>query len=179
MKKYHVNLVYPVKKGFFMNAKEIIDTLKLEPLEIEGGFFREIYRSKLKAEKPGRMCGTSIYYLMTSHDISRWHKVTGDEIWHYHGGSPAVQLLIHPGGRMEKRVIGLDLKAGQVPQSLIPADTWQAAVLLNKNEDAWGLFGATVFPSFEYEDFSGATVEQMTEKFPSLEKHFVNFFKRM
>ena len=160
-----------------MNAKEIINALKLEPLEIEGGFFREIYRSKLKTEKQDRTCGTSIYYLMTSHDISCWHKVASDEIWHYHGGSPAVQLLVYPDGRMEKRVIGLDLNAGQVPQSLIPANTWQAAVLLNKNEDAWGLFGATVFPCFEYGDFCGASVEQMIEKFPCLKEDIAVFFE--
>lgn len=160
-----------------MNAKEIIDALKLEPLEIEGGFFREIYRSKLKTEKQDRTCGTSIYYLMTAQDISPWHKVTSDEIWYYHGGSPAVQLLIFPDGRMEKRVIGLDLKAGQTPQSLIPADTWQAAVLLDKNEDAWGLFGATVFPGFEYEDFSGASAEQMAGIFPHLQGIIEDFFK--
>ena len=160
-----------------MNVKEIIDVLKLEPLEIEGGFFREIYRSKLKTEKQDRICGTSIYYLMTSRDISPWHKVTSDEIWHYHGGSPAVQLLIHSDGSLEKRVIGLELKAGQEPQSLIPANTWQAAVLLDKNADAWGLFGATVFPGFEYEDFSGATVEQMIEKFPDLREVITDFLK--
>ncbi len=160
-----------------MNAKEIIDALKLEPLEIEGGFFKEIYRSMVTTEKQGRVCGTSIYYLMTSRDISPWHKVAGDEIWYYHGGSPAVQLLIHPDGRMEERLIGLDIKAGQMPQSLIPANSWQAAVLLDKSEDAWGLFGASVFPGFEYEDFTGASVEQMIENFPHLKGLLADFFR--
>ncbi len=162
-----------------MNATEIIDALKLEPLNIEDGFFREIYRSKLMTENKDRTCGTSIYYLMTAHDISPWHKVASDEIWYYHGGSPAIQLLIHPDGSMEKRIIGLDIQAGQVPQSLIPANTWQTAVLLNKDEDAWGLFGAAVFPGFEYEDFSGATVEQMIKEFPRLKETIVDFFKRV
>lgn len=160
-----------------MTAIEAIEVLELEPLTVEGGFFKEVYRSKLMTENNKRTCGTSIYYLMTRSDISSWHKVTSDEIWYYHGGSSAIQLLIHPDGSMEKRFIGFDLEAGQVPQSLIPANTWQAAVLLNKEEDAWGLFGATVFPGFEYEDFSGASVEQMIKEFPHLKETLVDFFK--
>jgi len=50
---------------------------------------------------------------------------------------------------------------------------------LNKDEDAWGLFGAAVFPGFEYEDFSGATVEQMIKEFPLLKETIVDFFKRV
>ena len=160
-----------------MTAAETIEALGLEPLTVEGGFFKEIYRSKLMTENKKRTCGTSIYYLMTARDVSTWHKVTSDEIWYYHGGSPAVQLLIHPDGSMEKRFIGLDIKSEQTPQSLIPANTWQAAILLNKDKDAWGLFGATVFPGFEYDDFSGASVEQMIEHFPSLKEQLISFFE--
>jgi len=158
-----------------MTAIETIKALGLEVLTVEGGFFKEIYRSKSKTENKNRICGTSIYYLMTTHNVSSWHKVNSDEIWYYHGGSPAVQFLIYPDGSMEKRLIGIDLKAGHIPQSLIPANTWQAAVLLNKNEDAWGLFGASVFPGFEYEDFSAATLEQMIEKFPDLKETLLDF----
>ena len=160
-----------------MTATEAINALGLEVLTVEGGFFKEVYRSKLTTENKDRVCGTSIYYLMTRNDISSWHKVASDEIWYFHGGSPAVQLLIHPDGNMEKRLIGFDLEAGEVPQSLIPADTWQAAVLLDKNDDAWGLFGATVFPGFEYEDFCGASVEEMIQEFPHLKESLDNFFK--
>jgi hypothetical protein len=162
-----------------MRAEEAIKLLKLESLTTEGGFFYEIYRSGLQVETEDgqRCCGTSIYYLMTRRDISAWHKVTADEIWAYHGGSPAVQFLIFPDGSTEKRIIGCDLQNGQLPQSVIPAGTWQAAVLLDSSDDAWGLFGAMVFPGFEYEDFCGATVEEMCEKFPHLKTEISSFFK--
>lgn len=159
-----------------MRASEIIALLKLEPLTVEGGFFREIYRSGLTLNDKDRCCGTSIYYFMTARDISAWHKVAADEIWYYHGGSPAAQLLIYPDGNIEKRIIGVDIQAGQIPQSVIPAGAWQAAVLLDKSENAWGLFGAAVFPGFEYTDFTGATVEQMTTDFPHLSKTITDFF---
>src|SRR5919112_994120 len=54
------------------NAREIIDALRLEPHPIEGGFFRETYRSDAAipaAALPGgyrsgtdRSIGTAIYY---------------------------------------------------------------------------------------------------------------------
>lgn len=161
-----------------MLAKEVIELLQLEPLAVEGGFFNEIYRSKLQVKTEGeqRCCGTGIYYLMTRRDISAWHKVDADEIWAYHSGSPAVQFLIFPDGSMEKRIIGCDLQNGHLPQSVIPADTWQAAVLLEQNEDAWGLFGAMVFPGFEYDDFAGATVGEMIKKFPHFKAEISSFF---
>ncbi|MDD5598314.1 MAG: cupin domain-containing protein [Victivallaceae bacterium] len=161
-----------------MRAEEVIKLLQLEPLSVEGGFYNEIYRSKLFAEVDGkpRCCGTGIYYLMTRKDISAWHKVNADEIWVYHGGSPAVQFLVFPDGSPEKRIIGCDLKNGQQPQSVIPAGVWQAAILLDRGADAWGLFGAMVFPGFEYEDFTGAAVAEMIEKFPHLKKEISSFF---
>ena len=159
-------------------AEEVIELLELEPLTVEGGFFNEVYRSKKLADNKKRCCGTSIYYLMTCRDISTWHKVTSDEIWAYHGGSPAVQFLIFPDGSMEKRIIGNDLKNGHCPQSVIPAGTWQAAVLLEQHDKAWGLFGAAVFPGFEYGDFTGATVEEMVREFPHLENEISSFFPK-
>ncbi|MFA7184846.1 MAG: cupin domain-containing protein [Victivallales bacterium] len=161
-----------------MRAEEVIKLLKLEPLSVEGGFFNEIYRSKLLVDADGkqRCCGTGIYYLMTHKDISAWHKVASDEIWVYHCGSPAVQFLIFPDGRLEKRIIGCELENGQLPQSVIPAGVWQAAILLDRSDNAWGLFGAMVFPGFEYEDFTGAAVAEMIEEFPHLKKEISSFF---
>lgn len=161
-----------------MLAEDVIKLLKLAPLTAEGGFFREIYRSELLVDAGGRQrrCGTAIYYLMTRRDVSAWHKVDSDEIWVYHGGSPAEQFLIFPGGRTEKRIIGGGLENGQLPQSVIPAGTWQAAVLLDRSADAWGLFGALVFPGFEYGDFTGAGVAEMIGKFPPLKTEISSFF---
>ncbi|MDD5699283.1 MAG: cupin domain-containing protein [Victivallaceae bacterium] len=159
-----------------MQAQEIIASLRLQPLAVEGGFFRELYRSGIVLKDRRRCCGTSIYYLLQAGAVSAWHKVAGDEIWYYHSGSPAVQLLIHPDGTPEKRIIGADIRRGQLPQSVIPAGTWQAAVLLEPGKDSWGLFGAAVFPGFEYADFTSTTVEQMTAAFPHLAEILADFF---
>lgn len=147
-------------------AKDMIRTLNLEPLTIEGGFFRETYRSRTAASD-GRSAGTCIYYLMKGKDVSRWHRLaSSDEIWLYHAGSPAVQLLLFPDGSWAERVIGSDMMKGHEPQSVIPAGTWQAAVLLDRGDSSWGLFGAAVFPSFEYSDFADGNGAELALKYP-------------
>lgn len=149
-------------------AKDIISALGLEPLSVEGGFFKETYRSKIQAAPSPlpRCAGTCIYYLMTAKDISTWHKVASDEIWLYHAGSPAAQLLLFPDGTWTELIIGPDVMNGQVPQSLIPAGTWQAAVLLERTEESWGLFGAMVCPGFDYADFQGGSSKELAIRWP-------------
>lgn len=153
-----------------ISYQDVINTLKLEPLTIEGGFFRETYRSQTPTQDANRTCGTSIYYLLHAENISAWHRVKNDEIWLYHAGSPAVQLLLYPDGSWQERVIGADLSAGQTPQSLIPAGTWQAATLLDQSPDSWGLFGAVVFPAFEYRDFTAGNSAELCSAYPQAAK---------
>jgi len=56
-----------------MNAQDIIDKLQLIPHTIEGGYYRETYRSEEAIDKcclsddysSSRSVGTAIYYLLT------------------------------------------------------------------------------------------------------------------
>jgi predicted cupin superfamily sugar epimerase len=145
---------------------EVCSALNLRPMVVEGGYFNEIYRSSIPSTQPDRCCGTSIYYALTASDISRWHVVTSDEIWFYHAGSPALQILLYPGGKFEKRIIGGDVVKGQVPQSIIPAGVWQAALLVDRSEGSWGLFGAAVFPGFDYRDYTEKTFADLSAEWP-------------
>jgi len=148
-----------------MDAMTVIEKLHLQPLTVEGGHFREIYRSTVKTGD-GRACDTSIYYLLRRGEESCWHRVMADEIWYYHAGTPVRQTIIDPDGCWRSVVIGADVANGEIPQSLIPAGSFQCAHLTGNTDDAWGLFGAAVFPAFTYEDFTGATVEEMRQLFP-------------
>lgn len=149
-----------------VSVNEVIEKLKLRPLTVEGGFFYETYRSNTLLPDGKHSCGTCIYYLMQSNNYSSWHKVSGDEIWLYHAGIPAIQLLLFPDGSWTERIIGPDISSGHVPQSLIPAGTWQAAVLLSRETADWGLFGAAVFPSFEYADFTAGSGAELAKLYP-------------
>ena len=150
-----------------IGADIIIEKLKLQPLTVEGGYFYETYRSTSMLADGQHSCGTCIYYLMKGNDYSNWHKVASDEIWLYHAGTPAIQLLLFSDGTWTERVIGPDIMDGQVPQSFIPAGTWQAAVLLSREPADWGLFGAAVFPSFEYADFTVGSGRELARTYPA------------
>ena len=148
-----------------MTINEVIANLQLTPLSMEGGYFREIYRSGTAAAD-GKCCGTCIYYLLDGPGQSAWHRVAADEIWLYHAGTAAIQLLLFPDGHWEERHIGAELTAGERPQSLIPAGVWQAAVLQRRTPADWGLFGAAVFPGFDYADFMPGNGGELCRAYP-------------
>lgn len=150
-----------------LTAQQIIELLRLEPLTIEGGYFRETYRSKLSIpsaalpnEYGGHRCVlTAIYYLLTPETFSAIHRVKSDEMFHFYAGDPVEMLQLRPGGNGETIVVGNDLAAGQAPQVLVPAGVWQgcrlAAASPSPEADrcGWALLGCTVAPGFDYADF--------------------------
>ena len=76
-------------------AAQLIADLALTPHQ-EGGYYRQIYRSTstiLPADgRPARASLTTIYFLLPAGDVSRWHVVASDEVWHYDEGAP-LELL--------------------------------------------------------------------------------------
>ncbi len=151
-----------------MKASEIIKLLDLKPLPLEGGYYSETFRSAIFSKQQGRCSGTCIYYLLEGTARSYWHSVRSDEIWLYNCGSSAIQLLLFPDGKWEERIIGANIAEHERPQSIIPAGTWQAAVL--KDQKAWGLFSAVVCPGFEFEDYIPGKGEDLIRNWPSAEK---------
>ena len=88
-------------------AVDLIAQLALQP-HPEGGWYREIYRSPtvVQTARGSRSALTTIYYLLEATQVSRWHVVQGDEIWHHYAGAPLELLAYTPGSRsFERRVI--------------------------------------------------------------------------
>src|SRR5215203_3431846 len=89
-----------------LTAQQLVDQLKLQPLAIEGGYFRETYRSPLSisaAALPGEFGGerdvsTCIYYLLTPETFSAIHRVKSDEIFHFYAGDAVEMLQLLPDG---------------------------------------------------------------------------------
>ena len=62
----------------------------------EGGYYREIYRSAESIPKEAlpdrydglRVFSTSIYYLLPGNEVSYFHRLKSDEVWHFCRGSP-------------------------------------------------------------------------------------------
>jgi uncharacterized protein len=142
-------------------AQEIITALKLQPHPIEGGFFRETYRSSgiipvesLPPEyssQSGRSLGTSIYYLLTADTFSEMHRLPTEEVFHLYLGGPVRMLQLFAGGASRELVLGTDILGGQQPQVIVPAGVWQGSRLEPGVEFA--LLGATMAPGFDYADY--------------------------
>src|SRR5271166_5790637 len=104
-----------------MTADEVKQMLQLEPLRVEGGFFRETYRSRwtVSAEylpagiSGSRSIGTAIYYLITPETFSALHRLPGTEVFHFYLGDPVLMLQLLPDGSTQTITIGNDLLAGQ------------------------------------------------------------------
>ena len=121
-----------------MTKREVIENLELHPLEIEGGFFREVYRSRTPVEitapdgeKNAYAASTSIYYLLGCGDVSSMHSVKFDETWHFYASSDTgifVDLIVvSPAGTGRRVKLGARLELGQVPQFTVPAGHWMGA----------------------------------------------------
>ena len=133
-----------------MQARDIIRLLSLQP-HPEGGWYREIYRSGLEVEGPRgrRSAVTTIYYLLESGQVSRWHVVDADEIWHFYGGAPLELLAYDPRSRERARHL-LDFPGGGArPVAVVASGVWQAARTLGE----YSLVGCSVGPGFEFADF--------------------------
>jgi len=155
-----------------MTAREVIKLLKLQPLEGEGGFFRETYRSCESIDSyalPERYRGdrrfsTAIFYLLTPDAPSLLHRVRSDEIFHFYLGDPVTMLQLHGGGRSEIITIGSNIAAAERPQIVVPAGVWQGAFL--KDGGRWALMGTTVAPGFEFDDFKLAERDTILHEYP-------------
>ena len=113
-----------------LTAERVIALLGLVPLPVEGGFFRQTYRSDdtitgnfLPARYTGdKTFGTAIYYLLTSEpdSFSALHRLPTDEVYHFYLGDPVEMLLLHPEGRSERVLLGHDVAGAQRVQHVVP-----------------------------------------------------------
>lgn len=154
------------------SAKEIIKKYDLKPLEIEGGYFKEIYRSSalLNTEAGVRSSYTHIYYLLKKGQISKLHKLKSDEIWHFYGGYPITIINISPEGNLTKEVLGPDLTSHK-QEFLFPKGHCFGAYL--NDESDFCFLGCTVIPGFEYQDFELGKREDLLEKYPKFRKYIL------
>src|SRR6188472_3722614 len=131
-----------------MTADDVIRLLQLQPHPVEGGFFRETYRSAatlpagvLPTHGGQRSVSTAIYYLLKPGHVSELHVLPGEEVFHFYLGSPVRMLQLWPDGTGKELTLGPDLAAGQVPQLVVPGGVWQGTRLLGN--DGFALLGCT------------------------------------
>jgi predicted cupin superfamily sugar epimerase len=120
----------------------------------EGGYYREVHRSPA-AVKPDdgrdpRPALTTIYFLLVEGQVSHWHRVRSEEVWHFYEGAP-LDLWVTPPeiGPVQRHRLG-PVEQGQQPVLVVPAGWWQAA----RSSGSYTLTGCTVGPGFDFRDFS-------------------------
>jgi predicted cupin superfamily sugar epimerase len=154
------------------SAKEIQQSLNLQPLPIEGGYFVETYRSKfalIQQSLPSGYCGerslsTAIYYMLTPDSFSAIHRLRGDEVYHFYLGDPVEMLVLKPDGRGETVVIGPDIGSGMRLQHVVPAGAWQGSRLAPGGKFA--LMGTTMSPGFDPADFEIGSRDELSARYP-------------
>lgn len=151
-------------------AEELIKKLGLEK-HPEGGYFKQIYKSKDSVVPPERFnstersAGTSIYFLLSEEDYSAWHKLKADEIWHFYKGTSLTIHSIDSKGNLKSSKLGDPLQEPDANfQVIIQAEQWFAAEVNDKG--SYTFVGCTVNPGFEYGDFELANRVALAYQYP-------------
>jgi uncharacterized protein len=71
-------------------------------------------------------------------------------------------LLLHPDGSVERPVLGTDVAAGERPQVVVPAGTWQATV----TRGTWSLLGTVVVPPYTDGCVEFAPASELAVRYP-------------
>jgi predicted cupin superfamily sugar epimerase len=137
-----------------LHGESVAARLRLNPLPHEGGLFRETFRDEHSS---------AIYFMLLDGMVSALHRLNGDELYHFHAGSPLRMLLLHPGGRVEEPVLGNDISAGHVPQLRVPKGVWQGS----SSAGPWTLVGTTMAPPFDWLGFELAPAS-LPEHYPKV-----------
>lgn len=159
--------------------QELIALLQLEPLPVEGGYYRVHYTASDlldAAALPSRFTGVralsgAIYYLITPESFSSLHKLRGDELWHHYYGDSTEQYCLYPkgdvgsGGIKQERVrLGTDFTAGDLPSHVVPGGVWQGTRLVSGGR--YALFGTTMAPAYAEADFTPGERDVLTAVYP-------------
>jgi predicted cupin superfamily sugar epimerase len=134
-------------------AAALIANLDLQP-HPEGGYYRQVYESASHVQpgdaRPSRRSLTTIYFLLPAGDISRWHRVTSDEVWHHYEGAPLELLVADPAfAAVASHRLGPCAPDAR-PVHVVAAHDWQAA----RSTGEFTLVGCTVAPGFVFDDFT-------------------------
>lgn len=157
------------------SAQYWIDTLRLTR-HVEGGAFREVYRSALKIPRQAlpdsfsgeRHCMTSIYFLLTHDQFSAFHRIRSDETWHFYEGDPLLIHEIRENGQLINHLLGRHPEKGESFQCTIMAGSWFGSQVTPGG--SYALSGCTVAPGFEFADFELADRETLCRQYPGHEK---------
>lgn len=138
----------------------------------EGGWYKETYRSAetVRGEGlPNRFAGarsfsTAIFFLLEGQQISAFHRIKSDEVWHFYYGECLQIYIIDETAQLHIIKLGSNFENGEVFQAVVRAGCWFASAPASPN--SFALVGCTVAPGFDFADFEMAEQEALLREFP-------------
>lgn len=154
------------------SAEYWIEKLQLQP-HVEGGYFRETYRAEEGIRKEHlpprygseRPFSTAIYFLLKGGEVSKFHRLRSDEMWHYYDGSPLTLHVIDLEGLLQRLSLGPSADRGERFQAVVRAGWWLGAEV--PDPDSYCLAGCTVAPGFDFEDFELGMRDELLNTYPA------------
>jgi predicted cupin superfamily sugar epimerase len=141
----------------------LIERLRLEPLPLEGGLFRQTW---VGGDRDGRPVGTAIIVLLAAvgGHFSALHRLPIDEVWYFQAGDPIELLLLEPGTPGHVATLGPDVLGGHELQVVVTAGTWMGARVAPHGE--WCLFATSMAPGFVPADYDAGDRDALTAAWP-------------
>jgi len=135
--------------GCDARARELIRLLQLKLLPGESGYLGIIGKSAQVAVVDGHSLAVQSqnYYMLTrGRPINYLHWLASDDTHILIEGGPVDYYIFHPGGRVEKLTLGMDLAAGERPVIAVPGGCWKALRL--RDGAGYALMANTLSPEF-------------------------------
>lgn len=156
-------MAHHLKLAQLNRIDELVKELNLEK-HPEGGFYAENYRSEHKTEDKNGVLMTSIYFLLTSENVSNFHRIKNDELWFHHEGSP-ISIHTLENGTHKEYILGKVHDSECRPYHLIKGDTIFGSSVLET--DSYALVSCVVSPGFDFKDFELFSEKQLITEFPN------------
>jgi len=157
-----------------MNAEDVKALLGLEP-NPSCGFTRPTYHSPLQVEANGgtRECAFAQYFLVAPERAMVMHRIRSDQLYHHYAGDAIEVLRLFEDGMGDVIIVGSDLEAGELPQLLIPAQTFHISRVMPGG--SWALLGTTVFPGLEPVDVELGDLTALADAYPTFRAQIESF----
>lgn len=130
----------------------------------EGGFYSETYRSDQLTASQDRNLVTCIYFLLTSENVSNFHRIKSDEMWFFHEGSSLTVHTLDPQNGHLQHEVGNEIQKGQTPQLVVPKNTIFGSSVTDEN--SYSFVSCVVAPGFDFNDFELFSRKVLLEEFP-------------
>lgn len=146
-------LIYPTGAsepvGSEARARELIRELNLSVLAKESGYLGLIGESAQRTSLDGKSLPiqSQVYYMLTrDRPVNFLHWLAPDDTHILIEGGPVDYFIFHPDGRVEKRVLGMNLTEGERPVVAVPGGCWKALRL--HDGASYALMANALSPAF-------------------------------